>query len=285
MKHYRRAVVIIIAANVFLVAVKGAAALLTGSSAVFSDAANSFTDLLYGLLLGVGLTLAHRPADETHPQGHSRFEPFVSLIISIAMTSAGAFAIWNGIQRYLAGSPAFGLGLSTAALGVGLVVKVGMFWYLGQLGRATRSPAIRAASTDSLTDLAATTTALAGVWGARTVSPMLDPLAGVIVAFWIFRTAWGIAVENFGYLTGRGISDELTRELCEIAACQEGVLNVHQVIGEYVGPQLRIDMHINLSPDTHLDEAHEIAERVTCALNAHPDVDLVYVHIEPIGAE
>ena len=82
-RFYRQAVLIAIAGNVLLAATKGAVAYLSGSSAVLSDAANSLSDVLYSLLMAVGLYLAQQPPDEGHPQGHGRFEPLVSLLIAV----------------------------------------------------------------------------------------------------------------------------------------------------------------------------------------------------------
>ena len=101
---YRQAILIAIAGNVLLTAGKGATAWLSGSSAVFSDAANSFSDALYSLLMAVGLYLAQQPADESHPQGHSRFEPLVSLFIAAMLAVAGFTALREGWLRFLSGA-------------------------------------------------------------------------------------------------------------------------------------------------------------------------------------
>ena len=77
-RKFRRALVITLAGNVLLAGIKGAAAYLSGSTAVLADAINSASDVLYSILLVVGLWLSQRPPDLSHPQGHSRFEPMVA---------------------------------------------------------------------------------------------------------------------------------------------------------------------------------------------------------------
>ncbi len=52
-------------------------------------------------------------------------------------------------------------------------------------------------------------------------------------------------------------------------------------MSDYVGPKLIVDMHINLPGDKTLDEVHDINDRVIEALEALPEIDRAYVHVEP----
>ena len=58
---YRTALIITVAGNILLAAVKGVAAALTGSVAIYADAANSASDVMYSLLMVLGLWMAQRP--------------------------------------------------------------------------------------------------------------------------------------------------------------------------------------------------------------------------------
>ncbi len=69
-------------------------------------------------------------ADENHPQGHSRFEPFVSLFIALTMTIAGSCFL-NGIQRFLAGLSPLNQAGPTVVLPGAALVKLGCIWWCG----------------------------------------------------------------------------------------------------------------------------------------------------------
>ncbi|MBD3275092.1 MAG: cation diffusion facilitator family transporter, partial [Candidatus Marinimicrobia bacterium] len=278
---YRRAILIAIGGNILLAAAKGFIAWLSGSSAIFSDAANSLSDSLYSLFMGIGLYLSQRPADETHPQGHSRFEPLVSLFIAIAMAAAGVTAIANGIDRFFGGSPALQTFWPTLVLLGAMAVKFGMYRAVKRIGEDAESPAIRASATDNLVDILATAAALIGVLGSRWFHPLFDPVAGILVGNWIFKSTWDILHENLGYLTGRGAPDELIEKIVMTASDVPGVRNVHRVVADYVGPQIRVDMHINVDGNLPLHEAHSISEEVQKKVRNVPDVELVFVHVEP----
>ncbi len=278
---YRQAILIAIVGNVVLAAAKGAVAWFSGSSAVLSDAANSLSDMLYSVLMAVGLYLAQQPPDECHPQGHSRFEPVVSLLISIAMMLAGVSAMREGVLRFRSGAVAIDPGWPTAVLVGGALVKVVMYLMVERIARLVHSPAIHASARDNLSDVLTSVAALLGVWGSRFISPLFDPVAGVGVALWIFRAAWEILAENMGYLTGRRAPPELTAQIVAAASAVSGVLDVHQVIADHVGPRVRVDMHVDVDGEMTLHQAHAIADQVQAQVEALPTVDLVFVHVEP----
>jgi divalent metal cation (Fe/Co/Zn/Cd) transporter len=60
-----------------------------------------------------------------------------------------------------------------------------------------------------------------------------------------------------------------------------GVLDVHQVIADHVGPKLRVDMHIDVDGEITLREAHAIADQVEAKVEALSRVSLAFVHVEP----
>jgi len=278
---YRRAILVAVLGNLCLAVAKGGAAWISGSSAVLSDAANSLSDTLYSLFMALGLYLARQPPDRSHPQGHSRFEPLVSLLIAAVMGVAGYAAIREAVQRFRSGAAAVSLGWPVAALVGSVLVKLVMYRLVLDAARKANSPAIRASARDNLADVVASSAALLGVLGSNLVHPFLDPAAGVLVAFWILRAIWEIAHENLGYLTGRGAPPEVTAEIVEAATSVPGVLDVHQVIADHVGPELRVDMHIDVDGEMPLREAHAIGEQVETRVEALPNVDQAFVHVEP----
>jgi len=158
-----------------------------------------------------------------------------------------------------------------------------MYVLVERIGRLVHSPAIHASARDNLSDVLTSVTALIGVFASRFISPLFDPAAGVVVAFWIFHAAWGILSENFDYLTGRRAPPELVAQIVAAASAVPGVLGVHQVIADHVGPHVRVDMHIDVDGEMTLRQAHAIADQVHTYVETLPTVDLAYVHAEPVS--
>ena len=280
---FRRALLVTFLGNLLLAGIKIVAAHMSGSTAVYTDAINSISDVLYSILLMVGLWMATRPPDISHPQGHSRFEPFAALLITLSMTAAGAEALRASIQRGLQGVAAIPLGIAMAALLVSMLIKAVMFAVVHRISKRTVSPGLGAAAKDNLSDVATSLAALLGILGSNFIHPMLDPLAGLLVALWIFKTVVSTARENLGYLTGAGADEALRNTILETARNTPGVEDVHHVITEYAGPRLVVEMHINVNGDISLTNAHKICDQAAAALEALPEVDRAYVHVEPLG--
>ena len=277
----RRAIWITLAGNILLAVGKGIAAKLSGSVALYADTANSVSDVIYALMLALGLWVAQQPPDLSHPQGHGRFEPLVGLVVAAAMTFAAYEAGRASIERFQAGGTALDLGLPTLTLVLSAGVKLGMYALIHRIAGRSGSPALDAAARDNLSDVLSSLAAFGGTVGSAIVTPLADPIAGGFVTLWIARAAVGAWKDNLKYLTGGGASPELRARIVEEAESVPGVLNVHQVITEYAGPNLVVDMHINVDGTLTLFESHAIADEVQATLEALSGVDRAYVHLEP----
>ena len=89
-------------ANVGVGLLKLAAGLITGSSALLSEAAHSAGDSTTEILLLVAQRRSRKPADRTHPFGYGKARYFWSMIAAIAIFISGAgFSIYEGLQTVL----------------------------------------------------------------------------------------------------------------------------------------------------------------------------------------
>lgn len=280
-KLYRAAIWVTIGGNLLLAGGKALVAYLSGSAAIYSDAANSVSDVVYSLLLVLGLYIATQPPDLSHPQGHARFEPLTGLIVTISMFFASYAAGSNAIQRYLAGGEAIAINLPTLVLLFSAAIKAGMFVFIRNIAKKLNSPTLRTTAKDNLSDVLTSVAAFVGVLGSTLIHPLADPIAGFAVAIWIFIQAFKAGKENLAFLTGKGASKEEVEEFVKTAASVPGVIRVHHIMTDYVGPKLIVDLHINVDGNKSLRESHAISDAVTQKLETFPQVDRAYVHIEP----
>jgi len=125
--------------------------------------------------------------------------------------------------------------------------------------------------------------AILGIPVSSLVNPLFNPLAGIIVALWIFRSVWITAKENLGYLTGAGAGTETRQKFIDTFSKIPGVENVHHVITDFAGPRFVVKMHINARGEISLNQAHGICDRATEELVKLIEVDRAYVHVEPLG--
>jgi len=278
----RRVGLVVLAANVALVAAKGAVWWATGSLAVGSEAVNSLADVAYSVVVLGGLYLTTQPPDFEHPHGHERIEPFVSLVVALGVLAAGIAVLWQASTSLLAGD----LGRSAGVPGVLVlsgtaVAKYALYRYVLGVADDHHSPALRATALDNRNDILTAGAALAGVLGSAAGYPVLDPLAAFVVAAGILHTGYEIVRDNVNYLVGAAPPEDLREEILERALVHSDVEGAHDVVTHYVGPEIDVSLHVEVEGEMSLYEAHDIETAVRGNVREIPEVDDVYVHVDP----
>ncbi|MFC4549776.1 MULTISPECIES: cation diffusion facilitator family transporter [Halorussus] len=278
----RRVGALVLAVNLLLVAAKGAVWWTTGSLAVGSEAVNSLADAAYSLVVLAGLYLTTRPPDFSHPHGHERIEPFVSLFVAVGVFAAGGAVLWRAATSILSGDVVVTTGPAAVVVLAGTaVIKFGLYRYCLSRADETRSPAVRATALDNRNDILTASAALVGVVGARLGFPILDPLAATVVAVSILYTGLEIVQDNVDYLVGSAPPDDLRLTIIRRALAHPDVEGAHDVIAHYVGPEIDVSLHIEVEGDRTLREAHDIETAVVESIRALDEVDDVFVHVDP----
>jgi cation diffusion facilitator family transporter len=278
----RRVGVVILVVNVALVVAKGAVWYLTGSLAVGSEAVNSLADVVYSVVIVAGLYLTTQPPDFEHPHGHERIEPFVSLVIALGVFAAGFAVLWQAASSVLSGDYGGLAGsLGLAVLGASAVVKFGLYRYCLRESETYHSPALKATALDNRNDILTAGAAFVGVVGASMGVPMLDPIAAGVVSLGILYTGYEIVRDNVNYLVGAAPPESLRVEILRRAFDHPDVRGAHDVVAHYVGPEIDVSLHIEVEGDMTLLEAHDIETEVIESIRSLPQVDDVFVHVDP----
>ncbi|MFC7167541.1 cation diffusion facilitator family transporter [Halospeciosus flavus] len=278
----RRVSFVLLAANVALFVAKGTVWWYTDSLAVGSEAVNSLADSVYSLIVLAGLYLTTQPPDFEHPHGHERIEPFVGLFVAVGVLGAGIAILWRATTEILAGPTGVTVGLP--AVGVLLTTagaKYGLYRYCLRVGEEHNSPAVVATALDNRNDILTAAAALVGVLGTAAGYPILDPLAAAVVSLGVLYTGYEIVRDNVDYLVGSAPPEELREEIHERALSHPEVHGAHDVVAHYVGPEVDVSLHIEVEGDMTLDEAHEIESEIVQRIRELPEVDDVFVHVDP----
>jgi cation diffusion facilitator family transporter len=278
----RRVGLLILGVNVLLAAAKGAVWYTTGSLAVGSEAVNSLSDAGYSVVVLGGLYLTTQPPDFEHPHGHERIEPFVSLVVALGVFLAAGAVARSAVLTLLSGEVAVSGGVpAIAVLAFSALVKFGLYRYVLDVADRRQSPALRATALDNRNDILAAVAALAGVLGAAAGYPWLDPAAAILVAVAIAYTGVEIVRDNVTYLVGRAPPEDLRAEIVRRALDHPDVEGAHDVIAHYVGPEVDVSLHIEVAGERTLHEAHDIETDVVGSIRDLPEIDDVFVHVDP----
>ncbi|MCW1885645.1 cation diffusion facilitator family transporter [Luteolibacter flavescens] len=277
-----------LAVAVVLLVAKTIAAAMTGSSAIYSDAAESVTHLLAVAFAAWALRLAHKPSDDTHHFGHDKVA-FISSGFEGAMISAAALLIlYDAGRQAISGSviESMGLGILVTAGAAAVNLVLGMA--LLRVGRKHNSQVLRANGEHVLAD----------VWTSGAVIIALglvyftgwrwwDPICAILAGSKLLWTGWRLMRESFG-----GLMDEadlaVEKELRDIldADCATRGLSYHNLRHRHSGRTHWVEFHLVFPDETDLGDAHEIATELEGRVAAQIGQDVrVISHLEPRSAE
>ena len=87
--------------SIVLAAIKAIAGVMGNSYALIADAIESTSDVFTSIIVLTGLKIARRPADETHPYGHGKAEPFAGIIVAAALFIAAIIIIIQSLHEII----------------------------------------------------------------------------------------------------------------------------------------------------------------------------------------
>ncbi len=277
-----------LAAAVVLLGAKVTAAVVTKSSAVYSDAAESVVHLLAVGFAAWALRLAYKPADETHHFGHDKVA-FLSAGFEGAMISAAAVLIlYEAVRQFVFGVSISHIGFGAAVTAGAALVNLVLGLSLVGIGKRSGSPLLRANGMHVLTDVwssGAVLVALALIHFTKWV--WWDPIAAVFAALNILRVGFKLIRESLG-----GLLDEtdpkVEREICALLdrEVSRRSLSYHNLRHRHSGRTHWVEFHLVFDDALTVGDAHEAATEIEASVAAllHPD-GRVISHLEPKSAE
>lgn len=271
--------------NALLTAIKLAAGVVASSGAMISDAVHSASDVLSTLLVMFGVNMAARAEDSDHPYGHERLECVTALLLSIMLLATGLGIGVTGIKNIglaLRGELAApGLLALWAAL-LSILIKEWMFHYTKRAAKRTDSGALLADAWHHRSDALSSVGSFVGVLGARLGWPILDPIAALVIALFIVKVAFDIAMDAFDKMVDHACDDETVAKIRQLALTTEGVLTLDELKTRRFGSKSYVDIEIGVQSTLSLIEAHNIAEALHDRIETEvPEVKHCMVHVNP----
>ena len=102
-RRIRRVLWIILFLNLAVAAAKYAYGLITHTASMQADGIHSLFDGSSNVIGLIGMTIAARPADPTHPYGHQKFETYASAFIGLMLLFAAYNVGTTAVQDLVTG--------------------------------------------------------------------------------------------------------------------------------------------------------------------------------------
>ena len=270
--------------NVALAAFKLTAGIIGKSGAMVSDAAHSLSDVVATLIAYIGVRLSRQEEDANHPYGHERLECVASLILSLILAGTGIGVGYSGIRKLFLvhETPEIPTLLPLIAAVVSIVVKEGMFRYTMHYARKLDSSAFKADAWHHRSDAMSSVGAFAGIGLARLGFPIMDPVAGLVIAVLILKVAFDIFKDAIAKMLDTSVGKDFERSVRKFIEEQPDVRHIDVLRTRQFGNRIYVDLEIAVRRDMSLVEAHNIAENVHRNVEKEfPNVKHIMIHVNP----
>ena len=277
----RRILVYILFLNWGVAAAKLIYGWLTRSASMTADGFHSFSDGSSNIIGLVGIWIASRPIDESHPYGHKKYETLTSVGISVLLFLVCINVVREGVMRFLHPLVPEVTVKSFLVMGVTLAINVAVMIYETRMGKALKSDILISDALHTRADILTSSSVIVTLIGIKLGYPILDPMASLVIAVFIGYAGVEILKESSRVLSD-GVAiriDEIERVVLSI----KGVKKCHRIRSRGRPDDIHIDLHVLVDPDMHVHKAHHLSYAIENKIKRDfRGVTDVVVHMEPM---
>ncbi len=257
-----------LAAGVAMLLLKGGAYLITGSSAILSDAAESVVHIIAVSFAAYSLRLSHKPADEDHLYGHAKIGFFSAGFEGAMIVAAAIFIIYTAISKWLGGLELQHLGIGTGLTAFAALLNGALGWHLIRTGRRRQSLIIEANGHHVLTDCWTSLGVLVGLTLTMLTGWLAwDPIFALLAAANILVSGVRLMRASFQGLMDAADPDT-HRQLLEVLdrEAKHHAIRHHHLRHRNAGDAHWVEVHLLFPRDMRIQDAHRIATEVEQAI-------------------
>lgn len=174
----KKAGILGILGNIFLLIIKAIVGFISGSQAMIADAANSAGDIFASLMTFIGNKIASEPQDDTHNFGHGKAEYIFSLFISISMIIVALKLLYDSIFSLINNNKFESSIFLIMVCIITIIVKLCLFLYTNSLSKKYPNILLEANKKDHRNDCIVTTFTLTSI------------ILSFFNIYWFDRSCW-----------------------------------------------------------------------------------------------
>lgn len=266
---------------------KFAVGFLSGSMAVASSALDSLLDVFMSGMNFYAIKKAAEPADQGHQYGHAKAEDVAAVIQSMVILFTGGFIIYKSVDKYLYHATITYSIFDIGVMGLSLLFSFIISIVLRKVGRKTGSNTLKADALHYTSDIYSNSAAIVAIMLTEyTGLIFFDLIFAIVIGIIIIISALGILKNGLGGLMDIRIPEIVEKEI-------EGIIDhmpypyagYHKFRSRLAGSKKYIDFHLLTCRRAHVDEAHDLAEKIEEKIEVTASPVDVTIHIEPCPEE
>jgi cation diffusion facilitator family transporter len=267
--------------NIFLILIKFAVGIISGSVSILSEGIHSTMDLIASVVAFFSVRVSDTPPDHRHPYGHGKIENISGVIEAILIFIAAIWIIYEAIHKVLIGGVVESLGIGSLVMLVSAIVNTIVSARLYKVAKETNSLALEADALHLKTDVYTSLGVAIGlglIW--VTKLNFLDPLVAILVAIFILRESFKMLKKAYTPLIDVSLDDD-DIQLIEFEISKLN-LHAHEIRTRKAGNYKFVDMHLEMNPDIPLKKVHEMCDQLEQILKQRISNLDVNIHVEPL---
>lgn len=294
----KKAIYAALVGNSLIAITKFSAAVITGSSAMFSEGIHSLVDTGNQGLLLLGLHKSKQPADKTYPFGYGKEVYFWSFIVAILIFAVGAgISIYEGIHSILHPTELGNMMINYLVLGAAILFETGALYVAVKEFQKTKEPdvgyfeSVKQGKDPSLfvvifedsAALLGLIVALVGIMLAKlTGIHMFDGIASVVIGLILGGTAIWLAMETKSLLIGESANEPIVQSIREIVTSFGEVDHLNEVLTMHIGPKyILVNVSAGFKDELTADKVEQtISEMVHQIKDQQPLVERVFIELD-----
>jgi cation diffusion facilitator family transporter len=257
---------------------------VTGSSAVFADAAESIVNVMAAAVATWSVAVSSRPADADHPYGHGKAESASAAVEGGLIMVAATLIAVDAVGDLLLGPALRQIGVGIAISAATALANLGLGLWLVRVGRRAGSEAIEADGVHVMTDVVTTAGTLVALLAVKfTGIALIDPLAALAVAANIVWTGSRVIRRALATLLDEADFSLLGRIVAALEQQRRPEwVEIHQLRAQVSGPFTHLDLHLIVPRYFTIEQAHLIGDDLERRLlEAQPGGAESVVHLDP----
>ncbi len=288
MSRQMRLVSLSLATGILLMLIKFVAYFITGSNAIFSDAAESIVNVVASGFAYYSIYLASQPKDQNHPYGHGKVEFFSVFVEGGMIFIAGSVILIKSIYNIF-----FPEAVSNVEEGIYLIlatslINLGVGFYLMKRGKALRSLTIEADGKHLQVDAISSFGLIAGLLIMKfTNQPWIDIALSMCLGAFILFNGYKLLRKSISGLMDES-DTEIVQEVVDVLNKnrQENWIDVHNLRVQRYGQEMHIDCHLTLPKYYTLTKVHDEISAFDQILNANLESKTeFFIHADPCMPE
>ncbi len=275
-------------AAIFIVLVKLAASVLSGSLAVLSELFHSSIDLVACVATLISIKYSARPPDEDHNYGHQKIESLSALFQVLILIIMCVYLIYEAISRIINPVPVDISIFTFAAILICIGVDFSRSRALSKIAKETGSQALEADSLHFSSDILSSVVVLISMLftyfrlpPVYNGHPLADPVSAILVSFVIIFTTFRLTQRAFDSLMDR-IPRNIRLRVEEIIKSDSNVVSIKSLRLRGSAHKLFVDSTIEVPRTKMLYEVHDLTDALEKKISDEFENSDVIIHTEPV---